>query len=91
MSNVTNTLLREGDSAWLQATLPVKLGSLGVCRAVEVAPSAYLASVAATSDLVSAILPTNHCSLAVPYTDAALTQWSQGNQFTPPLGPDASR
>ena len=49
-----------------------------------------MASFAATSDLVSAILPTNYCSLAVPYADAALTQWSQGNQFTPPQGLDAS-
>ena len=37
LSQVTNTLLKEGDSAWRQATLPVRLGGLGVRRAVEVA------------------------------------------------------
>ena len=35
---VTNTLLTENDLAWMQACLPVNLGELGVCLAVQEAP-----------------------------------------------------
>ena len=73
----------------MQATLPVKLGGLGVRRAVQVAPSAYLASSAATADLVSALLPMSHQSLPVPSVDVARTKWSQGHSFLPPTGADA--
>ena len=48
-------------------------------RALQVAPSAYLSSLAITADLVSAILPTSHQSLPVPSSDIALTMWSQGH------------
>jgi len=47
-----------------------------VCWALQVAPSAYLSSLALTADLVSAILPTSHQSLPVPSYDLALTMWS---------------
>ena len=45
VSSVTNTLLHKEDHAWLQATLLVKLGGLGVLSAMQVAPSAFLASI----------------------------------------------
>ena len=56
MGEVTITALVSDDRAWTQAALPVKLGGLGVRSAVEVAPSAYLASLHVTSTLVEAIL-----------------------------------
>ena len=55
LSSVTNCPLVQDEKAWLQASLPVKLGGLGIRRAVQVAPSAYLSSTAATSNLVTAI------------------------------------
>ena len=54
LSSVTNCPLVQDKKAWLQASLPVKLGGLGIRRAVQVAPSAYLSSTA-TSNLVTAI------------------------------------
>ena len=48
MGEMTNSTVMSDDRAWTQATLPVKLGGLGVCSAVEVASSAYLASLHAT-------------------------------------------
>ena len=72
----------------MQATLPVRFGGLGVSRAVQLAPSAYLSSSAATADLVSAILPTTHQSLLV---DAALQRWSYGHSEFPPIGADVVR
>ena len=51
---VVNIHLGVDDPAWLQATLPVKLWGLGIRSAVIVAPSTFLASSHASSDLVSA-------------------------------------
>ena len=48
LGSVTHTFLIENDTVWMQASLPVKLGGLRVNRAVQAAPSAYLASVATT-------------------------------------------
>ena len=72
-SSVTNIPLVQDEVAWIQASLPVRLGGLGVHHALQVAPSAYLSSLASTADLVSAILPTSHQSLPVPSSDIALT------------------
>ena len=88
-SSVTNTPLAQDEAAWIQASLPVKMGGLGVRRASQVAPSAYLSSSASTADLVSAILPTSHQSLPVPSSNAALTLWSHGHSVPIPLGLDA--
>jgi len=44
------------DIQWLQATLPVRDGGLGLRRVVSLASSAYLASAAATLELQMAIL-----------------------------------
>ena len=60
-------------------------------RAVQVAPSSYLSSIAATVDLVSALLPTTHQSLPTPYSDVALTKWSQGHDGTAPAGAEAMK
>ena len=54
LSGVPNTPILQKEKAWTQATLPVKSGGLGVRRAADLAPCSYLASTAATSDLVSA-------------------------------------
>ena len=68
---VDKTVVQD-EKAWLQASLPVKLGGLGIWQAVQVAPSAYLSSTAATSNLVTAILPNSHHSIPVPSADIAL-------------------
>ena len=44
VSKVANIHLNMDDSTWLLATLPVKLGALGIRSSVMVAPSAFLAS-----------------------------------------------
>ena len=52
------------DMGWLQASLPVRWGGLGVRSAVLLAPSAYLASAAGTLDrVISSCLPTYTPSL----------------------------
>jgi len=62
-----DAVLRESLSATLkidlddirrsQASLPIRWGGLGVCGVVLLAPSAYLASAASTTELTSILLP----------------------------------
>ena len=56
IGEVTNTVVVSGDMAWKLESLPVKFGGLDVYNTVEVAPSAYLASLHVTSTLVEVIL-----------------------------------
>ena len=51
-----NTANISHDRAWTQDTLPVKLGRLGMDIAVQVAPSAHLDSLHASSALIHTIL-----------------------------------
>ena len=90
LSEVTNTAVASDDRAWSQASLPVKLGGLGVRSAVKVAPSAYLASVHASSALVHNILSSSPSS-TTPSLDDALSCWSEGHDFEPPAAAGASR
>ena len=54
ISSITNSLLF--DIQWLQASLPIRDGGLGIRRATSLALSAFLASAASTSDLQHDIL-----------------------------------
>ena len=84
LSSITNTHLGVDSQAWFQATLPIKLGGLGIRRATDLAPSAYLASIHASSDLVKAILPSSYVCL-FPLLDDALGSWSAGHGSSPPV------
>ena len=80
--------LAESDHSWTQSTLPVRHGGLGIRSAVQLAPSAFLASAAAFSGLAHLILPANLPAIMQPpqlsYEDEALAAWSQGCQEQPP-------
>ncbi len=56
LSDVTNICLDE-ESVWSQASLPERAGGIGIRKAVQLAPSAYLASAAGCDELVRQILP----------------------------------
>ena len=73
-----NIQLAESDPSWTQSTLPVCHGGLGIRSTVQLAPSAYLASAAAS------ILPANMQPPQLSYVDEALAAWSQGCQEQPP-------
>ena len=45
------------DQSWLQASLPINSGGLGIRSATMLAPSAFLASAAGTSSISLALLP----------------------------------
>ena len=56
LSDITNVILELGP-AWLQASLPVRAGVIGISSAAQLALSAYLVSAAGCANLVQQILP----------------------------------
>ena len=55
LSNIVNISLHN-DVAWLQASLPVKVGGIGTRHSTQLAPSAFLAYAAGCTDLIHQIL-----------------------------------
>ena len=89
LSTILNVDL-DNDSAWLQATLPVRAGGLGVRRAVQLASSAYLASAAGCSALIQEILPLSLLANPDPNIELATSIWYQGLSQPPPSLPESS-
>jgi hypothetical protein len=63
------------DNQWVQATLPVRNGGLGIRRAHQIAPSAYLASASGAAALCSVLLPVRFHAFADSNFSHALTAW----------------
>ncbi len=87
VSDITNCCL--DNSAWTQCSLPVSLGGLGIRSALHLAPIAYLASTAASVDLVSLLVPPNIFSHSFIFRSDALSLWSAGHDI--PLPSDESK
>ena len=68
-------VISESDPSWTQSTLPVRHGGLGIRSAVQLAPSAFLASAAASSGLAHLILPANMQPPQLSYVDEALAAY----------------
>ena len=73
LSTILNVSL--SDDQWLQASLPVQKGGLGIRSAGMLASSAYLASAAATLRLQNAILANSCCPNPDPAVGEALIIW----------------
>ena len=58
-------------SAWIQATLPVSAGGIGIRRAVQLAPSIFLASAAGTHSIIYDVLPERMASIPYPGVEDA--------------------
>ena len=71
-----------------QATLPINCGGLGVRRSVQLAPSAFLASAAASSHLIQKVLPTRLSVSSYAPKDVALHFWCQSVDTSPPSPPN---
>ena len=81
---IINTPIKCSDPGWIQATLPVKYGGLGVRSALALAPCAFLAS--ASYDLINQILPDRLHGCPYPIFNKALVLWQQGHNNPPPSG-----
>ena len=70
------------DAAWLQASLHVKAGRIGIRSTVQLEPSAYLAS--AASCTIVWLLPPHLQDIPHSNVEAALSIWSLGQDQPPP-------
>ena len=71
------------DTQWLQASLPIKHGGLGIRQVRSLVLPAFLASAASTSDLQSRILSASVCTTDT-YFDSFLLAWQTAHG---PLSP----
>ena len=67
--------LNLSDTHWVQASLPVQFGGLGVRGAVLLAPSAFLASAAGSFTLTQSLLPNGVGKDLDVYTNLAMNHW----------------
>ena len=86
LTSIVNVRL-DDVSAWLQASLPVRAGGIGIRRTVQLAPSAYLASATGCSELVHQILPPHLLDNPDPHFEAALDLWREGHPHPLPIHP----
>ena len=84
LSQITNSNL--SDTQWLQASLPVKDGGLGIRRVASLASSAFLASAASTLTLQDLILSRCGPCPDVSISDAR-SKWSSANNLPCPSLP----
>ena len=74
--------------AWLQASLPVSEGGLGMRSAAQLAPSAFLASAAGCASLSKDTLPTCLNCVLSPESAEGLALWNAHVAVQPPESPD---
>ena len=86
LSSLLNVAIDPSNSSWSQASLPVRLGGLGFRSAVQLAPSCYLSSAAASRGLVTLILSNSTATYTSRFCDEALARWSDPfPSLTPPV------
>jgi Reverse transcriptase (RNA-dependent DNA polymerase) len=71
------------DSAWEQASLPVRWGGLGVRSAAALSTSAFLASRAASQELLQIILPSEFLAQPDTYSSEARRLWDMDGGIAP--------
>ena len=74
------------DTAWNQASLPVRWGGIGVRSAHRLAPSAFLASAAGAAELLSHILPSWVLAAHDPAVEEAKMMWESMGGLQEPVG-----
>ena len=87
LSAILNVDLDE--KRWLQASLPVRWGGLGVRSVVSLAPSAYLASAACTAELKSTLLPAHLRDVDDSGVAVSLPVWKRHSSSPPPSSPSS--
>lgn len=87
LADIANIPLDANDPAWVQVVLPLGSGGLGIRSASQLAPSAFLASAASSSELTRQILPPGLQEAPCPSHGVALALWSSGHDESPPSAP----
>ena len=78
VSHITNINFHSEESAWLQATLPVVSGGLGIRSAAHLERSTFLASADGASVLIQQLLPPHLSTITYKERDLALSNWREG-------------
>ena len=86
LGSIANIDLLDNVEAWTQASPPVWSGGLGIQSVTQLAPSAFLASAAGSSSLISQLLPLNLRNAPDPLHSDALVLWKTGHHEVPPSG-----
>ena len=86
LSGITNCDVTE--VCWIQASLPVASGGLGIRSVVMLAPSAFLASAAATLCLQEQLLPAGRLAVPDRHRDSTLNIWSDRYHASEPPASD---
>ena len=81
----------DNDVAWMQASLPVGSGGLGVRSATQLAPSAFLALAAGCTSIIHKLLPPRPRKTAYHAQENILQVWSEGLDASTPPAADAPR
>ncbi|KAF9794645.1 hypothetical protein SFRURICE_006862 [Spodoptera frugiperda] len=90
LSSILNVAL--DDRAWQQATLPIRMGGLGVRKISSISLPAFLSSVHSTSELVRKILSPSLASFEVPCLTDAVEAWKMACPLTDlPVHPSSQR
>jgi hypothetical protein len=76
-------------SAWNQASLPLRWGGIGVRSALQLAPSAFLASAAGAAELLSQLLPPHVLAIPDPAVAVSEAAWRALGGVICPGGTDA--
>jgi len=94
-------ILREGlsvilninlsDDQWIQASLPVRNGGLGIRSATMLAPSAFLASAAGTSALQDSIISLTGSASSDPAFQSSLEDWKLWSNAEVPDGLEVAK
>ena len=86
LESVLNVMFSEYQ--WLQASLPVRDGGIGVRSVVSLAPSAFLASAVSSRSLQNEIIPTLSAEPDIDF-DMCLSHWSEWTSAAPVVGASA--
>ena len=73
LSSILNVSL--DDKAWSQATLPIRMGGLGVRKISSISLPAFISSVHGTDKLIRKILPITLINFEVPCLAEAINAW----------------
>jgi len=73
------------DDQWIQASLPVRSGGLGIRSAVMLATPAFLASAAGTRSLQDQLLHDVDVTSTDPLVEDAVSSWSSRSNAPPPI------
>ena len=77
VSKITNINIYPDDPCWLQATLPVRSGGLGLRRASHLAPTAFMGSADGAHSLMLDLLPFHLSATSYEERKLALSTWKQ--------------